>query len=104
MDEAIGEDVIDGDGGAASCAATDAAEESAGVDKAGCEFDVVCGACAWVLDPFVPFVDAELRDWPLLEELATAAAYRIGGKAGLEPAVPGAPDGGNPALSACDIG
>lgn len=37
-------------------------------------------------------------------ELATAAAYRIGGKAGLAPAVPGAPDNGRPDLRAWAIG
>lgn len=55
-------------------------------------------------DPFVPFVDVGAVVGPLLLEFATAAAYRIGGNAGFDPAVPGAPVGGSPALSACDIG
>lgn len=43
-----------------------------------------------------PFVDEA--------EFATAAAYRIGGNAGFDPAVPGAPDEGKPDFNACDIG
>lgn len=46
--------------------------------------------------------EATLGDVPFVAEfeLATAAAYLIGGNAGFDPAVPGAPDDGNPAFRA----
>lgn len=50
--------------------------------------------------------DAAAEDAPFVTalEFATAAAYRIGGKAGFDPAVPGAPVNGRPDFRACDIG
>lgn len=139
----MGDDVIDGEDGLLvfSCAATDAADDNAGVDAfpPPVTEDCVCDAIGEAVDgvngvggtnvagvaevPFVdedapaPFVDgpvnipiaaddATLGDVALAAEfeLATAAAYRIGGNAGFDPAVPGAPDDGNPAFRACDMG
>lgn len=129
MEEAIGEDVIDGDGGtlASSSATIDAADDNAGVSAfvtlaGGCVCDAdgvavagVDGTAVVALPFTVPFVDSPF-DVPVIAddtgddvpfvglEFATAAAYRIGGKAGFDPAVPGAPDNGKPDFRACDIG
>lgn len=54
----------------------------------------------------VPAVDAAAALGPFVDtgvdvvELAAIAAYRIGGRAGFDPAVPGAPEVGRPAFSA----
>lgn len=126
IDDATGDDDIDGEGGvfALSCAAIDAEDDNAGVGAttAGVDAAVVvdvvaaadgaAAAGAGGIDAAeCPFVVAGVEgpavadpDAPFVLEFATAAAYRIGGNAGLEPAVPGAPDRGSPDLSACDMG
>src|SRR5258708_38020967 len=95
-DEAMGDDVIDGDSGALfSWAETEAADESAGVDKAG-NNDADGGAAV----PAVPLscpvggfytLGEDTLTGPFGFEFATAAAYRIGGKKWFHPAGTGAP-------------
>lgn len=97
IDDATGDDVIDGDGGAFS-----EADDSEGVGNTGIETAIVEEVAIGV-EIDVPFVVAEEVVAPgefVFVELATAAAYLIGGRAGLAPAVPGAPDDGRPDLRA----
>ena len=114
----MGDDVIDGDGGVLvfSNAATDAVEDNVGVgavaDAAVVDVAAVDGAGVLANEgnvavdvELVPFVVAaggdvddtttgvlvEVEGDPFVigfEELETAAAYRIGGKAGFDPRCP----------------
>ena len=108
-DEAIGDEVIDGDGGTLfSCAETEAADESAGVESTGND-DTDGGAAVPAVPLSCPFDAFDTLGegkpaGPFGCEFVTAAAYRIGGNAGFDPAVPGAPDGGRLAFRASDIG
>src|SRR5258707_12955993 len=108
VDEVVGDNVIEGDSGALfSWAEPEAADESAGVDKAG-NNDADGGAAVPAVPLSCPFggfdtLGEDTLTGPFGFEFATAAAYRIGGNAGFDPAVPGAPDGGRLAFSASHI-
>jgi hypothetical protein len=127
----MGDETAEGDGEAEvfSCAATDAAEDNegvcadtdavvvvlgatvtAGTDIAVVEADADCADVEVPFDSDAPRLPAgaagDINEEPFVDEPATAAMaeYRIGGNAGFDPAVPGAPVSGNPDLRACDIG